>query len=304
MMKTSSPFRRISLLFASIVLILACDFATSATEPNTPGQPEATQTLPDEEPTATQVDATATESAQITLEPTSASPAGPRCTVLQDLNLRSGPGRAYNPPITTLPANTELIPLAYEPVGIPGGSWVQVQNPTNQQKGWVSAGADFVDCNLDLTTLPKVVVAPPPTPVPPRAQSSNEDGTCGQGGIFDEQQVHVYDCGVIFSGDFPMQFQVFKDGQEIGSADGVQNVVFRVEQDGNTIYTHTENNAPYCIFGGDGPCNSWVFEDFVYKWESGGAVIEAGEYKVNIDATVDDPSINLHWERIVKISLQ
>ena len=101
-----------------------------------------------------------------------------------------------------------------------------------------------------------------------------------------------------------MQFQVFKDGQEIGRAEGVQKVVFRVDQNKNKIYTHTENNAPYCIFGGDGPCNSWVFEDFVYKWESGGAGIEAGEYKVNIDATVDDPFITLHWERIVKISLQ
>jgi hypothetical protein len=201
-----------------------------------------------------------------------------------------------------LPANTELIPLAYEPVGIPGGSWVQVQDPANQQIGWVGAESQFVACNLDLTTLPEVVVAPPPTPVPPRAQSSNEDGTCGQGGIPDEQNLHVYDCNVLFLDGFPIQFQVFKDGQEIGSADGVQNVVFRVDQNDNQIYSITEQQEDYCMFGGNGPCNSWILEDYVYKWENGGARIEAGEYRVNIDATVDDPFITLHWDAIVTIT--
>jgi hypothetical protein len=147
-----------------------------------------------------------------------------------------------------------------------------------------------------------VVVAPPPTPIPPRAQSSNEDGTCGQGGVFDDQQQHVYDCSVIFSSDgLPIQFQVTEDGQEIGRDSGVQKVVFRVEQDGNTIYTNEEEREAYCIFGGDGPCNSWILENYVYKWGPGGPPIQPGQYKFNIDAFVEDPSVNLHWERLVTI---
>src|SRR5215211_7917503 len=132
-MKTSSYFRQISLWLALILFILACSVSTSTTEPNASLPPEATEALPDNEPTAAQPEATASEAAPITTEPPTLAPnTGPHCTVLQDLNLRSGPGRAYNPPITALPANTALIPLAYQPVGIPGGSWVQVQNPANQ----------------------------------------------------------------------------------------------------------------------------------------------------------------------------
>jgi len=144
-------------------------------------------------------------------------------------------------------------------------------------------------------------VAPPPTPVPPRAQSSNEDGTCDQGGIIDDQG-HVYDCRVVFFGGFPVQFQVLKDGQEIGRAGGVQNVVFRVDREGKEIYRNRENSAAYCLFGGDGPCNLWILEDYVYKWEPGGAAIEAGKYEVDITANLDDPSINLHWQATLTIT--
>jgi hypothetical protein len=302
-MKTSSSFRPVSLLLGSVILIMACDLATSATATDAP-QPSATETLEGVEPSATtQADGTATESAQVTDGPTNPAPTvvpSQSCTVLQDLNLRAGPGRAYNPPIGALPASTVFTPLAYQAVGIPGGSWVQVQN--NQQKGWVSAGADFISCNFDLTTLPQVTVAPPPTPVPPRAQSSNEDGTCGQGGLFDDQG-HLYDCAIVFSGGMPIQIQILKDGQEV-SAGEVQNVVFRVDRNGSTVYDTTENTAAYCLFGGDGPCNSWVLENYVYKWESGGAAIEAGDYEVDITANMNNPSINIHWQATVTISLQ
>ena len=149
------------------------------------------------------------------------------------------------------------------------------------------------------TEVPTVAptVAPPPQPVRPSAQSSNSSGTCGSG--------ETYDCSVAFTDGFPMQFILLKDGQEIGAADGVQSVDFRVDQNGNTIYSTTENNAAYCMFGGDGPC-SWILEDNVYKWGSGGPPIEAGDYKVNIDAIVNtaDGDFNFHWDADVTISLQ
>ena len=295
-MKTKSYFYGTVLLS---IFVLICTSCAPSTPPTEPALPDATSTLPDEEPT-TQLEATATKAQQNTQEPeppTVAPTTGPLCTVLQDLNLRSGPGTAYNPPITALPANTEVIPISYNPVGYPGGSWVQVQDPASQKEGWVSAGLAYVSCNLDLTTLSSVAVEPP-QPRRPNARSSNEDGTCRSGAF--------YDCDVLFSDGFPTQFIVLLDRQEIGSAEGVESVSFRVDQNGNTIYSNTEETGAYCMFGGDGPCNSWVLEDYVYKWESGGTPIEPGEYEVNIDAvaTINGEFVDFHWEAIVTISLE
>jgi hypothetical protein len=104
-----------------------------------------------------------------------------------------------------------------------------------------------------------------------------------------------------------MEFKIFKNGQEIGKEAGVQKVDFRVTQtdsndNTNTIYNHTENNAPYCIFGGDNTCNPWVFEENVYKWEQGGLPLEAGVYKVNIVASLDDPSVSLVWSADITVT--
>jgi hypothetical protein len=269
---------------------------TSAAQTSVPQQPQATETLSALEPTAT-AGAPAVTS---TTAPEATATTGPRCTVLQDLNFRPGPGLAYNRPVSALQANTEVIPIAYQPVGIPGGSWVQVENPANQQKGWVSAGSQYVSCNLDLTTLPQVTVAPPPTPIPPRAQTSNQDGTCGAGGNFDDEG-NEWDCAVAFSDGFPIGFVITKNGEEVGEGAGIQNVVFRVDQGGSEVYRRRENDAAYCMFGGNGPCNVWILEDYVYKWESGGAPIEPGQYKVNIDANMDNLSVNLHWDATVTI---
>jgi hypothetical protein len=106
-------------------------------------------------------------------------------------------------------------------------------------------------------------------------------------------------------GSLPMQFIVIKDGQEIGKPDGVEKVEFRVKKDGQEIYSRTETNKDYCFFGGDDPCDSWVLEDYVYKWEPGGAVVEPGEYLVLIDTTLkNEPDVVLHWEAVVKITMQ
>jgi hypothetical protein len=143
-------------------------------------------------------------------------------------------------------------------------------------------------------------VAPPPTPVPPRAQTSNQEGACGEGGNFDDNG-NEWDCEVIFSNGFPVEFVIYKNGEEAGRNDGIQNVVFRVKQDGNEFFRRRENDAAYCMFGGDSPCNLGVFENYVYKWESGGPPIEPGRYIVNIDANMDNVPVTLHWEATVRI---
>jgi hypothetical protein len=283
--------------------ILACNISAStpAAIPVT-GENTATEAIPiaTEQPTSTPI--------VIIREVTVTGPAPtsrPICTVVQDnLNLRSGPGTAYRPPITSLPVNSELTPLGFAPEGIPGGSWAYVQDSASQDKGWVNAASQYITCNIDVTALPQMAFDPPTPPsLPDTSQASPGPGTCGQGGIFSDNGVDVYDCDVVFSDKGFLQFKVLKNGEEIGKDGGVQNVNFSVDQNGETVYNHTENNAPYCIFGGDDRCNSWVLEDYTYKWEAGGSVVEKKKYTVSITANLDDPSVNLFWSADVKITL-
>jgi hypothetical protein len=144
---------------------------------------------------------------------------------------------------------------------------------------------------------------PQPT-FPSTSQVSPGPGTCGKGGVVSDSTGDVYDCEVKFSDDFLVQMIILKNGQEIGEADGVQNVFFSAaKKDGDTVYNHTENNKPYCIFGGDSICNSWVTEDYVTKWEAGGVVLESGDYTISIAPALDDPNINLFWSADITLTV-
>jgi hypothetical protein len=294
---------RFSFLLILTGIVVACGPSptpVSATEPPQPVTPQPEQ--PSLEPT---FEPTATQSLEVTLQPTPIFTAGLECKVLQDLNLRKGPGVAYTPPILVIPENAVVVPLGYTSKGIPRGSWVLVFDQTTQQIGWVNAAEIYVECNSDITALPQVAVELPPPPELPSAQSSSVEGACGEGGILGKNG-NIFDCAVelIEVGSLPMQFIVIKDGQKIGQPEGVEKVVFRVKKDGKEIYSRTETNKDYCFFGGDGPCNSWVLEDYVYKWEPGGAVVEPGEYLVLIDTTLkNEPDVVLHWEAVIKIEL-
>src|SRR5215212_436143 len=127
----------ISLL--ATLLLVSCSSSGSATS-TLPPQPTDTQEIP------TQTNATEIRQAA------TATGSEPSCTILQDLNLRFGPGTAYRPPIRALPANTTVTPLGFAPQGIPGGSWAFVEDSATQERGWVSAGSQFISCNIDLST--------------------------------------------------------------------------------------------------------------------------------------------------------
>src|SRR6185503_16679581 len=271
-MKTRSHFHRIILLGTILVVSMARGlFGPTATPVQQPSTIQATQ-----QPSST---------AQ-TLQPTLDSGADPQCTVLQDLNLRFGPGTAYRPPIRALPANSVVNPLGFAPQGIPGGSWAYVQDPATQDKGWVSAGSQFISCNVELTTLPSVAFGtPPPPPLPSSAQSSDPDGN---GFCIDASD--DIECVGVFSAESLFQFQMFRNGIELGENDGVEQVTFAVKKDGVPVYSIVEVNVSYCVFGGNGPCNSWVVEDGVFKWTAGGTPIEPGEYEMEATSTVNGES--------------
>ena len=289
--------RNILLFLGSLVLVLmACNIALFTTPtpavivitatvsaPTDTLIPSAT-TIP---PTAIQVVATATT--------------GPSCTVLQDLNLRSGPGTAYNPPLAILKAETRLVPSGYKAQGVPGGPWVQVQVEGSNQAGWVSAGTQYVSCNLELASLPDVSVPPPPKPPLPKVGTGAVDGNNISSFRFSLEYdpdyfVRMY---VFRSDDSDEDFSANKDGR------GITSVEFTVSSpNGNrTFYERRENNAGYCIFGGGEPdCNVWIFENGQYKWKAGGDPVVERNYLLTINVTANDGEVGT-WLIPVNIDL-
>jgi hypothetical protein len=219
---------------------------------------------------------------------TPTSPNNASCTVLQDLNLRSGPGTAYNPPITQLDAGTEFVPIGFEPQGVPGGPWVQAQVESTNQTGWVSAGEQFVSCNLELATLPEVDVPPPPKGVPPRV---------GTGGV-DGDNISAFRFSFDYNPDYFVRMYVFRsdDSNEVFSADkdgrGITSVEFIVTKGNVEYYRRTEINPGYCIFaGGEPDCNPWIFENDQNKWVAGGNAVEEGNYLLTVIVTAKDNEV-------------
>lgn len=274
-------FHRIILALLTMMLV-ACGPSEklTATSDTVTSEPPVTEPAD----TATEPPVSTSTNGQVT-----ASDPGASCTVLQELNLRDGPSTAHRPPLRKLPANSLLTPLGYEPQGPLGGSWAHVRDRTSQDEGWVSAGPQYISCGIDLTTLPESAYDPPPPYFPETVQTSP-----GPGVGFCAGDPSEYSCVMTFSNDYLFRVQIFKNGVEINENDGVQPISFTVIKDDEIIYNSVENNAAFCIFGGNGPCNNWVFENGALRWVSGGAPVESGEYKLGINVTVNDEYS--YWE--------
>jgi hypothetical protein len=286
-MKQTRFSHRISLFLLATLIIISCSITGSpiSTVPSQPTDTQAIETQPEDTEIA-QPSVTTQFTLTAVQEITATSP-GPSCTVLQDLFMRFGPGTAYRPPTHALPANTVVIPLGFAPQGIPEGSWAFVEDPATRERGWVNARSTYISCNIELSTLPPVDFGtPPPPPLPNSTQTSNPDGN---GFCVDPST--GYQCVGIFSDESLFQFQILKDGVEVGELDNVVEVSFAVKQNDNPIYENVEVNKAFCIFGGNGPCSPWVVEDGVYKWTPGGTPVAAGEYEMEIYATVNDPTL-------------
>lgn len=287
--------RRLLLAGAALLVILACSSVSTSTQPTqTPFVITATS------PGSTATAGASPEATLTASPPALTSTPAPSCTVLQQLNLRTGPGTAYNPPIVALDTGTEFTPIGFNPLGTPGGSWVQARVDSISKTGWVSAGAQFVSCNLELTGLPEVSVAPPPRPAPPRVGTGAVDGNNIDSFRFsidynNDYFVRMY----VFRSDDPDEgFNASKDGR------GIVSVKFVVSNPNNTrnFYNSTERNAGYCIFGGGEPeCNPWVIENGQYVWGAGGEPVEARDYELLIEVTAEDGQVG-DW--IIPINLR
>jgi hypothetical protein len=297
-------FSRSKFLYLGFLIVFSFACTLSGTVEPTPIV--ITATLPDftETPLASETSVSTTPSPSITSISASPTPSGPNCTVLQDLNLRNGPGTAYNPPITALKAGTNFVPIGFDPQGVPGGSWVQARVDSINQTGWVSAGEQFVSCNLELASLPQVDVPPPPKGAPPSVGTGAVDGV----------NIDIFRFSIDYNPDYFVRMYVFRsdDENEVFSSDkdgrGITSVEFVVTSpDGSSefveYYRNTESNPGYCIFGGGEPaCNPWTYENGQYKWSPGGNPVETGNYQLTITVTAEDGEVGI-WFIDINIEL-
>lgn len=235
----------------------------------------------------------------------------PRCEVVTaGLNLRTGPGLAFDPPLRALPRGTVLAPLAFVGSGFPGGQWIEVQVAATAQRGWVSAGAQFVACNVDVVTLPPGAAPATPTPRPPTptptrvavtlppppatatrvspiavlpvdgggGETSNirngRDVKDGRNVLLPGFEASEVSEPMIFRDRIVFRAEVFD--RNVGQTDGagIESVTFVITDPvGNIVHQRTEYNAGYCVFGGGEPdCVVWRFSEHNNQWPDGAAV--------------------------------
>jgi hypothetical protein len=75
----------------------------------------------------------------------------PTCEIASSyLNLRAGPGIDYSPPLHTFPRATRFWPTSRNE----DGSWIEVIMTGALERGWLRASGNFIDCTIDINTLP------------------------------------------------------------------------------------------------------------------------------------------------------
>ncbi len=292
------------LAVAATLTALAPRSAPAAADSPTPERLVASAETPTPE---TQPEAPAALTDTPTPPPTAAAPV---CRVVSGgLNLRSGPGTVFAPPIGGLAKSAELTPLSFIASGFPSGQWIEVQVVATGRQGWVSAGAQFVTCNVDVTRLPAGKSPPTPTPTkviptvvpvftPTRVQvvvvpidggdnNNLRNGRNVKGGRnlllpgFTGPSTNP----VTFRDRIVFQVEVFDStvGQYDGA--GIQDVQFFISDGFGEVHHRTERTAGYCVFGGGEPdCTVWRFSEHNNRWPDG-AELHKGQHNAQIVIT-------------------
>ena len=268
---------------------------TATPEPVEPTE-EAAEVTP-VPPTATATAVLPTETP--TIEPLS-------CRTLVSMNLRYGPGISYNPPLTALPAEADLTPLAFSSQGFPDGQWIEVQDNSSGTQGWISAGSQFVSCNFDILSLPNstnipATPTPIPTPTAPPTPTAEQPVAIGPPRVTNNGIGGADDGfnGVILNSTYFMHVQV-RDQNADDDIDGlgIDRVEFFVSENdsGRVVYRHTEKTAKYCIFkGGEPDCTPWPSRDGVHTWGEGGEPVVYGlEYFVSVVAYTKGDDVDVY----------
>jgi uncharacterized protein YraI len=136
----------------SVTVIADTVIETEEPSPTSAGQAASTQTRA----TTAQAGSQPSNTPAPTTPPATATSSRPSVTTTQGLNVRSGPGTIFNPPIGSLAANTTVDLLARNTAG----DWYKIRYYNGE--GWVFSG--LVRVNGDITNLPSEAGPPPPPP--------------------------------------------------------------------------------------------------------------------------------------------
>ena len=258
-----------------------------------------------------------TVAATTTITPAPTPALGISCTVgAERLNLRSGPGLEFTPPISVLERDAELLAVARDPTA----AWIQVQVVATGDIGWASAVAPFVSCDGRISALPLGVIPPRPTPRPtstprptptpsptPQRLALNFVPTDGDDGNdflrgsapfnrgravalpgfrFDEISDNM-----VFRDRIVFAVEVFDTRAGLRDGDGIAYVDFAIENDfGDEVYRNREEFPAYCVFGGGDPNCSVLYFANTSRWP-GGERIEDGDYLAVIDIVAENGDV-------------
>ncbi len=216
------------------------------------------------------------------------------CTVVNGVYLRSGPGTVYDPPIGLVGVDAQLIPLALSPIGYPLGQWVLVQVAGTDQVAWVSAGPQWIACNIDLAILPPADTIPP-TPAPLASPTPTVTPFIARPDIDNDAPGGSFPTGHVLGEvivDPTFLFRMDVRDLNVGEFEGagIESAEFSITGNG-VDYFRRESTAGFCVFGGGEPtCNPWpVNSQGQFTWGEGGPIVQSGDYFASINVTADEP---------------
>jgi hypothetical protein len=103
---------------------------------------------------------------------------------------------------------------------------------------------------------------------------------------------------LVFTDRIIFYMEVFDSDVGAQDGDGIDHVDFTITDNdsGETVHTHTEDTAKYCVFGGGEPdCNVFVFEDNNHLWPETNLPVHDGSYNVNVHVVADDLDKEGDW---------
>ena len=247
------------------------------------------------------------------------TPAVPTCTVQTNvLNVRSGPGTVFDPPIGSLRADDVV-----EILGRDGpGTWIEIETLDGSLRGWISSAPQFVECNTAISGLPLGEIPPTPTPTAtprptatptatatqpvaqgPRPPTEIGIGGGGGGGLAGEIRA---DTALVrdpngqpaFRDGMYLRMLVWNPNRGNDDGDGIDFVEFFIQEqfgDFRDVYSRRENNPAFCSFGGGEPlCNVLRLRDGV-RWPDTDIPIFNEDYTATIVAHPSGSNNTVSW---------
>lgn len=232
------------------------------------------------------------------------------------LNLRAGPGTNFSV-IGVLRVDTQLRPLTRNA----DATWIEVQPLPTGQRGWVAGGQQFIECTMNLMTLPLGVLPPTPTAQPTAQPTATPSPTLppvvaasptpttivvptlppivvlpgGGPSAADWSGALVTGLGIarIDSGVALFRDRVYfrAEVNQTPNNRPIDRVEFRIEDEtGDPFYRHTERVYGYCAFGGGEPACNVLNIHSGARWPNTARPLCNGDYTVFARIVLDDGS--------------